>query len=302
MHVLIAEDDPVSRHLLKATLSKWGYEVLVAEDGQQAWDVLQSGDSPNLVILDWMMPNLDGLELCRRVRDDDQGQYIYIILLTAKGTRENLVEGMEAGADDYIVKPFDSEELKVRLRSARRILELEAKLLSTQSELRRQASHDALTGLRNRGAILEEFERELVRARREQRPIGIGLVDVDKFKTINDTHGHSAGDMALIEVCNRMSHSLRPYDIVGRYGGDEFLIVLPGCDVETAGEMGERLRESVNRGDLSIGDVSFPVSISIGVASIRPDDDVDVKDAIHRADQVMFEAKSSGRNRAVAVG
>lgn len=302
MHVLIAEDDPVSRHLLKATLSKWGYEVLVAEDGQQAWDVLQSGDSPNLVILDWMMPNLDGLELCRRVRDDDQGQYIYIILLTAKGTRENLVEGMEAGADDYIVKPFDSEELKVRLRSARRILELEAKLLSTQSELRRQASHDALTGLRNRGAILEEFERELVRARREQRPIGIGLVDVDKFKTINDTHGHSAGDMALIEVCNRMSHSLRPYDIVGRYGGDEFLIVLPGCDVETAGEMGERLRESVNRGDLSIGEVSFPVSISIGVASIRPDDDVDVKDAIHRADQVMFEAKTSGRNRAVAVG
>jgi diguanylate cyclase (GGDEF)-like protein len=302
VHVLIAEDDPVSRHLLKATLSKWGYEVLVAEDGQQAWDVLQSGDSPNLVILDWMMPNLDGLELCRRVRDDDQGQYIYIILLTAKGTRENLVEGMEAGADDYIVKPFDSEELKVRLRSARRILELEAKLLSTQSELRRQASHDALTGLRNRGAILEEFERELVRARREQRPIGIGLVDVDKFKTINDTHGHSAGDMALIEVCNRMSHSLRPYDIVGRYGGDEFLIVLPGCDVETAGEMGERLRESVNRGDLSIGEVSFPVSISIGVASIRPDDDVDVKDAIHRADQVMFEAKTSGRNRAVAVG
>ena len=302
MRVLIAEDDPISRHLLKATLTKWGYEVLAAEDGQQAWEMFQQPGAPNLAVLDWMMPGIDGLEVCRRVRAAGRDQYVYILLLTAKGTRENVVEGMEAGADDYVVKPFDAEELKVRLRAARRILDLEARLLDSQRQLLVQATHDGLTGLLNRMAIMESLRRELERSRREGRGLCVAVVDMDKFKAINDTYGHNAGDVVLVEVARRMQTHVRPYDFVGRYGGDEFLIVLSGCGLDEGKGLVERICQAVSADAVDVDGVAVGVTISVGLAALDPVEQVDAELAIQRADKVMYQAKSAGRNQLAAAG
>src|ERR1700756_2305102 len=184
MRILIADDSIVSRHLLDATLRKWGYEVVVACDGVEAWNILQSPDAPKLVILDWVMPGLTGPEVCRRVREqaknpDNKEAYAYILLLTSKSLKEDLIEGMEAGADDYITKPFDQHELKVRLRAGTRIIELERELVAAREELREQATKDFLTRIWNRSSILDTLQRELVRGGRERRPVGVVLADLD---------------------------------------------------------------------------------------------------------------------------
>src|SRR3984893_16865941 len=181
MRILIADDSIVSRHLLDATLRKWGYEVVVACDGVEAWNYLQAEDAPKLAILDWVMPGLTGPEVCRRVREkshdreraQDKDVYTYILLLTSKGLREDLIEGMEAGADDYLTKPFDQHELKVRLRAGTRIIDLQRELVAARERLREQATKDFLTGVWNRSSVLEILQRELLRGARERRPVGI---------------------------------------------------------------------------------------------------------------------------------
>src|SRR3954467_15416773 len=215
MKILIADDSIVSRHLLDATLRKWGYEVIVACDGNEAWSILQSEDAPKIAILDWVMPGLTGPEVCRRVRasaKEEKDLYTYILLLTSKSQREDLIEGMEAGADDYLTKPFDQHELEVRLRPGVRILELEHELISAREKLRDQATKDFLTGIWNRSSILDILNRELQRGVRESRPVGVILADLDHFKSVNDTFGHFAGDAVLREFVRRMSGSIRPYD------------------------------------------------------------------------------------------
>src|ERR1700756_5149121 len=187
MRILIADDSIVSRHLLDATLRKWGYEVVVACDGVEAWNILQSPDAPKLVILDWVMPGLTGPEVCRRVRDrakeagtvQQKDNYTYILLLTSKSLKEDLIEGLESGADDYITKPFDQHELKVRLRAGTRIIDLERELVTAREELREQATKDFLTRIWNRSSILDTLQRELVRGGRERRPVGVVLADLD---------------------------------------------------------------------------------------------------------------------------
>ncbi len=298
MRILIADDSIVSRHLLDATLRKWGYEVVVACDGVEAWNVLQSENAPKLAILDWVMPGLTGPEVCRRVRENakEKDTYTYILLLTSKSLKEDLIEGMEAGADDYVTKPFDQHELKVRLRAGTRIIDLERELVAAREELREQATKDFLTRIWNRSSILDTLQRELIRAGREQRSVGVVLADLDHFKSINDTYGHFAGDAVLREFTRRMQGSMRAYDAIGRYGGEEFLIVLPGCDENATSTQAERMRAALAAGPMDINDEKRLVTCSFGATTWRPGAESDSETLIRIADDALYAAKHQGRN------
>lgn len=297
MRVLAAEDNPVFQSMLRSMLTKWGYEAVIARDGMAAWQILQSPDSPQLAILDWMMPGIDGVELCRRVRAANREPYIYILLLTARTESQDLVEGMDAGADDYLTKPFNAHELRVRLRAGSRILDLQEALLEAREALREQATHDSLTGLLNRGAILEALRNELSRTSREVQPVALFVVDLDRFKLINDTYGHMAGDAVLREASKRMKSAVRRYDAIGRYGGEEFLIVLPGCDGDEASAQAERIRQALAASPFVFGTQSIPVTCSIGVSyRVRPVMS-DADPLIREGDLALYLAKDHGRNR-----
>jgi diguanylate cyclase (GGDEF)-like protein len=298
LKVLIAEDSIVSSHLLFATLRAWGFDVIVVRDGEQAWRELQKEDAPRLAILDWEMPGLTGPEVCRLVREQPGRQYSYLLLLTSRNDKQDLVEGLEAGADDYVTKPFDRNELKARIRAGKRILDLQVELLEAREALREQAMRDALTGLWNRRAILEAFERELARSRREGFPLGVVMVDLDHFKSINDTCGHLAGDEVLQAAAHRIRAAVRSYDSVGRCGGEEFLIVLPGCNEESVMVHAERMRQELARHPLATERMSFTVTASIGVTTADPGLDLDGEYFIRVADDALYKAKRGGRNRA----
>ena len=297
MKILIAEDDAISRRLLDTILRKWGYEVVVAFNGKQAWEELQKEDAPRLAILDWMMPEMDGVEVCGKVRDRTGSPYIYILLLSAKSQREDMVKGMESGADDYITKPFDANELKVRLRAGRRILDLQTQLMNAQEALRDQANRDSLTGILNRHAIFETFHRELARAQREGNQLAVVMLDIDHFKALNDTHGHMAGDAVLREFSRRITKSLRPYDSAGRYGGEEFLVALPGCDLDAAVRHAERLRNLICDEAFTTSEGSHTISCSLGVACTSSASPADAEALIRAADNALYRAKRNGRNR-----
>jgi len=290
VRILIAEDDAVSRRLLEATLKRWGYDVVVAEDGTGAWEVLQQEDAPRLAILDWVMPGLDGPQICRAVRGLRGQRYIYLLLLTAKSDKADLVKGLEAGADDFLSKPFDAQELRARLRAGMRILEL-------QETLRVQATRDALTGLWNRAATLDFLHRELSRASRQATPISLIMADIDHFKRINDTHGHLVGDMVLREVARRLASAVRSYDVVGRFGGEEFLIVLPACALHHAVEKAESLRLCASQEPVVTSAGPLPVTLSLGVAVGELAMATDSDSLLRAADAALYRAKSGGRNR-----
>jgi diguanylate cyclase (GGDEF)-like protein len=296
----MAEDDPVSGRLLAVTLRKWGFDVQAVSDGRQAWEALDAEDAPKLAILDWMMPEVDGVEVCRRVRQRRDREYTYIILLTARDRKQDILSGLDAGADDYVVKPFDSDELRMRLNTAQRILKLQTDLVAARERLRDQATHDQLTGLWNRSAILEIFQRELDRAAREGKEVGLVMADLDRFKDINDLFGHTAGDVALRKVARRITSVLRPYDAVGRYGGDELLIVLPGCNAAAAAELAERLRSRVAALPVRVAGQEIPVTVALGVTSSSGEAGADVSALVNAADEAMYSAKRAGRNRVAA--
>jgi len=298
MKILVADDDRVSNRLLEKKLAKWGYEVVSCIDGEKAWDILQTEHAPRLAILDWEMPRLTGVEICRKVRQREEGPYIYIILATGKSKKEDLVRGMDAGADDYVVKPFDMEELKVRLRAGRRVQDLQAALLSVQEVLRAQATHDPLTGLWNRTVILEIVGRHMSRVQHHNGGnLVIMMLDLDHFKMINDTHGHLAGDAVLRETCRRMSSVVRPNDAVGRYGGEEFLIVLPGCNPASASAVAERIRTTISEIPMNTSEGVIPVTASIGVAIYGTGPWEDLNALTAAADTALYRAKNTGRNK-----
>jgi diguanylate cyclase (GGDEF)-like protein len=299
MPVLVAEDNPVFQSMLKSMLTKWGYQVHITTNGLEAWEAMQAPDAPHLVVLDWMMPYMDGVEVCRRIRSAAREPYVYVLLLTARTESQNLVEGMEAGADDYLTKPFNAQELRVRLRAGRRILELQQQLMEAREALRVQATHDALTGLINRGRVLEILATEIARSQRELRPLSVLMVDLDRFKLINDTHGHQAGDAVLREASRRMQAATRQYDAPGRYGGEEFLVVLPGCGAREGCVQAERIREAFASAPFAAGGESLAVTCSIGVSSRDACAAGDADCLIHEADEALYAAKHQGRNRVV---
>lgn len=297
MKILIAEDERIQRRLLERLLTLWGHEVVLATDGEQAWSVLQGENPPDLAILDWVMPGMDGLRVCRELRKDANRKYIYIMLLTANDRKQDLVEAMEAGADEYLAKPFDAQELKARLIASKRILDLQEQLVSANRSLQFQASHDALTGLFNRGAIVGILQNELARAQREHKSVGVILADVDHFKKINDTQGHSAGDKVLRRAAQKMKGSVRNYDSVGRYGGEEFLIVLPGCNSRLAVERAEQIMLVL--GEPSPDPPESRITVSMGVAADYGS--VKMEELLSRADEALYQAKHNGRNRVESI-
>jgi diguanylate cyclase (GGDEF)-like protein len=281
-------------------LEAWGYEVVLTHDGAEAWEALSGEGAPQLAILDWMMPRLDGLQVCKNVRNPDERPaepYIYIILLTAKSQKTDMVTGLEAGADDYLTKPFDAQELRMRLRAGRRILDLLDELVRAREILREQARKDSLTQLCTRATVLELLKHELDRAQRHSSdaPVSVVLADLDHFKHINDTYGHLAGDAVLRETARRMRDAVRPYDSIGRYGGEEFLLVLSNCDSIGAAALAERLLQAVRKDTIVLAEGTVSVTLSAGVATSGVIQDPET--LVGAADAALYRAKRGGRNR-----
>jgi two-component system, cell cycle response regulator len=300
MRILLAEDDRMTRRVMESQLTRWGYDVTAVEDGLQAWNILQKSDSPRFVLLDWMMPGMDGIDVCRRIRQAGDNPYRYVIMLTGKDEQEDIVEGLEAGADDYLTKPASQAELRVRIRAGKRILDLQDELLAAQEALQYQATHDPLTGLWNRGAIMDALHREVARCQRENNPVAVVLCDIDEFKLVNDTHGHAAGDIVLKEIAGILRDSIRIYDSVGRYGGEEFLVLLPGCGKEQGLNQTERVRKNIADKFIKIADQEIGVTMSLGVCICDfSGGDINPEALVDEADKALYEAKENGRNRVV---
>lgn len=296
MKALVADDDPVLRRMLETFLRKWGYDVVVASTGDAAWQFLQQEDAPRLAVLDWLMPGMDGVQICREARKRASQAYLYLLLLSSKGEQFDILDGFDSGADDYLIKPFHPDELKARLRVGQRILELEDQLRAAQQVLQFKATHDGLTSLWNRAAILEQLSREVPRARREGNPLGVLLADLDHFKSVNDGHGHLAGDEVLREAARRMTRAVRAYDAVGRYGGEEFIVILPGCDLDGARERAQQLRRAIESAPVQTDSSSVQVTLSIGAVSTGAWPSADVDKLIWLADSALYRAKQQGRN------
>lgn len=297
MKILVAEDDKITLRLLEARLREWGNEVVACSDGLEAWTRLQEPDAPALVVLDWIMPGMPGVNICRKIRELDRRSYVYVILLTAKNRKEDILEGLEAGADDYLTKPFDPHELKVRVRAGARIVKLQEDLISALQLSDFRASHDGLTSLLNRVAIVDNGFNEMERCRREGHPFALIISDLDHFKRINDRHGHLAGDEVLREVARRMVSSVRPYDSVGRFGGEEFVIVLPGCNTEEGRTIAERIRSSICSAPVVAPEGLIPITMSLGVAAFDCGSPLDMEGLLKNADEALYRAKKNGRNR-----
>jgi diguanylate cyclase (GGDEF)-like protein len=296
MKLLIADDEATGRALLQRWVSSWGYEPVLVSDGEQAMHALRADSTIQLAVVDWVMPGLTGPEICALLRKDFLEHYVYVVLLTGKSDTEDAVLGLDAGADDYVRKPFDPRELRARLRAGTRLVELHSALTLAKERLYHEASHDSLTGLLNRKAILEELDRELTRARRSQETVSVLMCDVDHFKRVNDSWGHAVGDEVLREIPARVNSGLRSYDRAGRYGGEEFLVVLSNCPEQAAVTVAERVRQAVNGRPFSCGGMELPVSVSCGVASSQRGG-FDAHGLMRAADAALYRSKHEGRNR-----
>lgn len=296
MKILIVEDDPGSRRLVKVHLLAAGYEVVEAEDGQMAWDLFQR-DPFQIVITDWMMPKLDGPGLIHNIRSGGRKNYTYIIMVTAVDDKPKVVMGLESGADEYLTKPFDGKELIARVASGERILKLEEQLTEAHHQMEILAMQDGLTGLFNRRAIEEHASAELDLARRKERPLSVILLDIDHFKAINDQYGHSVGDHTLRQLAEILTRNLRQYDRIGRWGGEEFIVILPDTKISEASIVAERMRTTTAETKLSLENGEYyAVQISLGVACASGSYPLLVK-LVDAADQALYQAKHAGRNR-----
>jgi diguanylate cyclase (GGDEF)-like protein len=300
--VLIAEDDPIFLRMVETMVKKWGYEPVLAHDGEEALQALQSNDPPRIAILDWVMPRKDGISVCRELRQQSDRAYVYILLLTAKSQPRDLVEGLGAGADDYLTKPCSGEELRARLFSGERILEVQQQLVAAREALRMQAIRDPLTGLFNRRYMGEALERALRRAEHGGQPLSMIMFDVDHFKRLNDTSGHQAGDDLLTHISSLLQARTRREDIACRYGGEEFLLILPGAPLEAALRRAEELRHAIRETTLEQrGQPLGPISVSAGVACF-PEHGTTADELLRAADSALYRAKDLGRDRVEACG
>lgn len=290
MKIMLVEDSRIDRRQIGSYLEKWNLEFVAFDNGAEAWSRLQRPDAPSLVLLDWVLPGLDGIELCKRIRTlGANGTYIYAVMLTAKDRKQDLLTAMAAGADDYLAKPVDPSELKARILVAKRILDL-------QQSMRFAATHDFLTKLLNRAEILASLKRELSRGERENKTLSILMADLDHFKKINDSLGHAAGDAVLKEVAERLKSDLRTYDLVGRYGGEEFLIILPNCSLAVATRRADEIRCLICKDAIVTTFATVPVTISIGVTATDRAQTLTIEDLLQQADEALYSAKKNGRN------
>lgn len=298
MKVLIADDDRVSCKILQRDLSKWGYEVVVTHDGQAAWEAIREHQI-QLAILDWMMPIISGIELCRKIRLKGLDHYTYIILLSSKQSHDDMQHGFSAEIDDYITKPYHQWELNARLATGQRVIMMQNELEESRRKLKVLAEIDGLTGIFNRNSIIGQLKKELYRAQRENNSVGVIMLDIDNFKDINDTLGHQAGDTVMREFASRLKSLLRPYDEIGRYGGDEFLIVIPKITSENIGSIAERIRSSMETERIIYKQHEIKVTLSSGCAVSEQRFELSADDLIAFGDQALYQAKSRGRNRVV---
>jgi len=295
MKILIAEDDLTTRSILRAVLMKWGYDVEAVNDGNEALAALLREDPPKLAVLDWMMPGISGVEICARLRAEDNPLPPYLILLTARDKKEDIVKGLQSGANDYILKPFDNEELRARLRVGERMIDLQDKLFQSIEQQKKLALTDPLTGIANRRAILDRLEMEMARAERKNTSLWIAILDIDHFKRINDNFGHLVGDRVLQECVERISRSIRKYDCFGRYGGEEFLLVFPTADNGAEIQAMERIRKTIADESMTVEGIPISITVSLGAARWNRKDNID--DLILKADDALYQAKKNGRNR-----
>ena len=295
MNVLIADDEPVNRRLLEILLKKWGYGVTVASDGNEAWRALQADAGHRIAILDWMMPGMDGIQLCRKIRKDENRPPVYVILLTARQATEDANGRFESVADDYLPKPYAAHELKARLRAASRIIELEDQLQSARDAIKLETTHDTLTGLWNRSAIMEILHRELHRANRQDLRLAVMIVDIKGLNEINRRHGHMAGDTALREAARRIKTSVRNYDSVGRYGGGQFVIISSACDGADASSLAQRVQSKICDELIRSFAGDFSLSVSLGIAVGGKD--MQAANIISAAERALSEAKKTGHAR-----
>jgi diguanylate cyclase (GGDEF)-like protein len=294
MKILIAEDDLISCKALENNLQEWGYDVVSASNGNEAWDLARKNNI-RLAILDWNMPGMDGIELSHRIRNEYQmedGKYIYIILLTGRGGQDDIIQGLSTGADDYMTKPYSFVELKYRVQNGERIIKNEDRRI-------RLASLDNLTKLWNRNKIFDFLDTELKRGLRENTPTGVIMIDIDHFKRINDRYGHLIGDEVLVEVSERLKKAIRPYDRIGRYGGDEILVVLPNCGSKESKTIAKRLYDSVVQEKIPTEVGSLKIYISIGCVSNEKHTQASKMELIQASDTALLSAKKKGRDRII---
>lgn len=296
--VLLADDEPVQRMLVGRMLSRAGYEVIAVADGEQAVARLSQGDI-SLLVTDWEMPKLDGLSVCRQVRSMGLDHYVYSIVVTSRDAVEHVVMGLQAGADDYLVKPVLEPELLARLATGKRLVDLERSLRAANEENLRLSRTDALTGVFNRRYLMDQLRSELERSKRYKHPLSLMLCDVDHFKKVNDTYGHQTGDEVLIEFAKNLRQSLRETDWIARYGGEEFVVVLPETDLEGAELVAERCRALVAGTPIRTSTEVLNITASFGVSGWQPGmpDDLILDKLIAAADVGVYSSKSGGRNR-----
>ena len=307
MRILVAEDSATARRVIERALVDLGHECILAHDGDQAWEIFQDSGA-EVVISDWMMPGMNGDELCRRVRADPTARYAYFIILTSLEGRHHVINGMRAGVDDYLSKPFDREELEARLIAAARVTELHHRLADQGAELERlnatlfeDSRRDHLTGLGNRKRLDEDLAEWTARAARYGDSFSIALFDIDHFKRYNDTFGHLAGDEVLRSVGGTLLQACRLGDAAYRYGGEELLVALAGQPLDAARSTAERMREAIEMLAIPFGPpTSAVLTSSVGVAELQPGDDGTFSQLLARADAALYQAKQSGRNRVVA--
>ena len=297
MKVLIAEDDMTSRIILDSILKKWGFTVILTCNGKQAWDVMQSKDAPMLAILDWQMPEMNGIEVCQRIRKMESSDPPYLIVLTSKDEKKDIVKALEAGANDFISKPYDNEELQARINVGKRMITLQSELGDAYEALKHEAMHDHLTHIYNRRAIMELLEKEIAREKREKIGLCVGMCDIDHFKKVNDTYGHQIGDEVLISFTRFVTDKLRLNDHVGRIGGEEFLIVANGSKELEQKIMFERICDHVRNSELASEKGDISITVSIGVARYTGVENAD--GLLAAADKALYHAKKIGRDRIV---
>ncbi len=304
MKILVAQAEMVARGMLESMLTRWGHQVILAETGTQALARLKEQGGPSLAILEKNLSGLDGLEICRELRSRTETSLVYVLCVKGEGGGKEMMEFLQAGADDFLSRPLDADEIMIRVRMAKRVLESQEDLKRAQEAIGYQTTHDPLTGLANRTEIIATVGREVSRMRREKFPLGLILAGIDGLKGINDTYGHAAGDAVLRETVRRIRSIVRPYDTIGRYTGEEFMVVVPGCDAKAVVAQADRLRAAVAQGGMDISewgkyaptsDGKLQVTLSLGVVEAQKG--TEASGLLREAEAALNRAKQTGKNR-----